>query len=74
MIMMRSILITAVLGILVGAPAVYVLNAPAQQRPAAARLGSRWHQFRGGDHARGLADMFVDGILGGECRLGGSRS
>ena len=40
MIMMRSILIAAVLGVLVGAPAVYVLNAPAQQRPAAARLGA----------------------------------
>ena len=38
--MIRSILIAAVLGILAGVPAVYVLNAPAPRRLAAARIGA----------------------------------
>jgi tetratricopeptide (TPR) repeat protein len=38
--MIQSILITAVLGILAGAPAVYVWSTPALHRPAVARLGT----------------------------------
>jgi tetratricopeptide (TPR) repeat protein len=39
-IMIRSTLIAAVLGILAGAPATYLLTGPARQEPAAARSGA----------------------------------
>jgi tetratricopeptide (TPR) repeat protein len=39
-VMIRSTLIAAVLGILAGAPATYLLTAPARHEPAAARSGA----------------------------------